>query len=296
MEDTAVFPTAHAFAETFFAKSRPVLPVTFGAASHPGKVRAQNEDHFAVFRFRRSCEMLLSSLASDDFVLTDACSYAMVVADGMGGMNSGEMASRLALQTMVELSGQATSWVTKLIDLDAQQIRDRAEAYITRVHAALQARGQSDVSMANMGTTWTSAHVLGNTAVVVHVGDSRAYLFRDGDLDQLTHDDTMAQSLIDAGMAPESVEKFSHILVNSLGGGTENAKAAVRHFPLRGDDQLLLCTDGLTGMVPSEAIVAELQRHATPQVACDRLVQLALENGGKDNVTAVLASIGRASA
>jgi protein phosphatase len=290
-EDTAVKPSVDEFAESFFAPSARSLRIGFGAASDVGHKRAQNEDHFAVFGFRRSAELLLGSLAAEDMALPATSSYAMVVADGMGGMKSGEMASRLALQTMVELAGHATSWVMKLTDLDAQQIEQRAEAYVKRVHATLRRHGRSDPALENMGTTWTSAHLLGRDAVIVHLGDSRAYLFRGGQLHQITRDETMAQSLIDAGMSPKSVDRFGHILLNSLGGGNERASAKVRHVQLNADDRLLLCTDGLTDMASDQEIAAELQRGAAPQATCEALVELALDHGGKDNVTVVLASV-----
>ncbi|MAD80655.1 MAG: hypothetical protein CMJ50_07415, partial [Planctomycetaceae bacterium] len=165
------------------------------------------------------------------------------------------------------------------------------EAYVQRIHAALQEQGRSDPSKENMGTTWTSAHLLGQSVVVVHLGDSRAYLFRDGSLRQITRDETMAQSLIDSGIEPASVAKFRHILLNSFGGGNDTASASIHALELTSDDQLLLCTDGLTDMVSDQEIAAELRRHTTSQSACDALVKQALANGGKDNVTVVLAAV-----
>jgi len=140
-----------------------------------------------------------------------------------------------------------------------------------------------------MGTTWTSAHFLGRSVVIVQIGDSRAYLYCQGHLHQITHDETMAQALIDSGIEPASVKKFRHVLLNSLGGGNEMARATIHHVELEPNDQLLLCTDGLNDMVSDEDIAAELQQHVNPQAACDSLVRRALENGGRDNVTVVLA-------
>jgi protein phosphatase len=216
----------------------------------------------------------------------------MAVVDGMGGMKSGEMASRLALQTMVELSSQATSWVMKFTDLNAQQIEQSVGAYVKRIHAALQEHGQANPEMHNMGTTCTSAHLLGRHAVVVHLGDSRDYRYRGGKLSQVTRDATMAQSLIDAGMDPDSVSKFNHVLVNSFVGENENAVGTIHRLDFDPLVSLLLCTDGLTDMVSDDDIARELGRHSTPQATCDALVKLALANGGKDNVTVVLATAG----
>jgi protein phosphatase len=225
-KDTADhFPEPH-FGDWFFAPFDVSVRYEFGAASHIGNVRPHNEDHFAVFQMRRARQLLLSSLPPEELPMPDTCAYAMVVADGMGGMRSGEVASRLALQTMVELSGQATSWIMRLTNLDAQQVAQRVQAYIERIHATITTTGRSNPALQNMGTTWTSAHLLGSNAIIVHLGDSRAYLFRDGNLIQITHDETMAQKLIDAGMEPESVNKFKHVLINSFGGGNDRVRAA----------------------------------------------------------------------
>ncbi len=290
IDDTAVFSTVNEFADFFFSAAGAKVPVTFGAASHVGNVRERNEDHYAVFRRRRSNEVLLSSLPPDELAVGEDHSYAMVVADGMGGMKSGEYASRLALQTMVELAGQATSWVMKFTSLDAQQLEQRVNAYVNRIHSTLQEHGKLDPAKAKMGTTWTSAHLMDGHAMIVHIGDTRAYQFRNGRLEQVTRDETMAQTLIDAGLDPDSVKKFRHILMNSLGAGNEEVHASIQPLDLRPEDQILLCSDGLTDMVSDDEIAAVLKSHASPQAACNMLIRLALEHGGRDNVTAVLAS------
>lgn len=289
--DTAVYHSGSVFADAFFSSDPACGPISFGAASHIGKVRSRNEDHFAVFHRKRSHKVLMSSLPPDDLSIGDTHAYAMVVADGMGGMKSGELASRLALQTMVELAGQATSWVMKFTSLDAQQLEQRVDAYISRIQAVLREHGETNPEARTMGTTWTSAHFMGGHVMVVYIGDSRAYQFRDGRLRQITRDETMAQNFIDAGLDPESVKKFRHVLLNSLGAGENDARATVLPLQCLPGDQMLLCTDGLTEMVPDDEIALVLGSAASPQAACDVLIAMALENGGRDNVTAVLASV-----
>jgi PPM family protein phosphatase len=291
MKDTVLIRSEQDFAETFFAKESPPWMLEFGGASDIGKRRSRNEDHFAIFRFRRGVELLLANLSPDELPLRDSCSHALVVADGMGGMNSGDVASRLALQTMLELCSQATSWVTQLEDFDDQQIEQRVSAYVDRVHATLRRVGRDDPTKSNMGTTWTSAHLLGRFAVVVHLGDSRCYLCRDGQLEQVTRDDTMAQALADSGIVPEQASRFRNVLLNCIGAGNERARASVHHFELQVGDRILLCTDGLTNHASDEEIARLLGKESTPQAACDQLVQMALDRGGKDNVTVVLANI-----
>jgi serine/threonine protein phosphatase PrpC len=289
-EDTVACAPVEQFPGTFFARPQETLPITFGAASHVGLVRSRNEDHFAVVRFRRAAEIMLASLERDDLAVADTYSYATVVADGMGGMRAGELASRLALQTMLDLAGQATSWVMKITDTNAQQVKERIEAYVQRIQQALFEHGRADPATAEMGTTWTSAHFLGSDAVIVHLGDSRAYRFRDGTLRQITTDETLAQSFIDAGMDADDVKRYGHILLNNFGGKKLEVHAQIHHLQFAPGDRLLLCSDGLTDMVSDEQIASELSQRDSSQDACDALVERALAGGGRDNVTVVLAA------
>jgi len=288
-EDTVELTPPAVFAETFFAPVEPALALQFGAATHQGHVRSNNEDQFAVVKRRRTSEVLLSSLNRDDLVETDDSTYGLVVADGIGGSRYGEVASRIAVQAMLELSSQATSWVMKLNNMDAQQIRDRAEAYIRRIQQTMRDAAKDDPELDGMGTTWTSAHLIPPHAVIVHLGDSRAYLCRGDRLLQVTHDETMAQVWIDAGMEWSMVTKFRHLLLNRLGSDADGVVTQIHQIPFAPGDQLLLCSDGLYDMVPDDVIREELRRHDGAQSACDALIRLALEAGGRDNVTVVLA-------
>jgi protein phosphatase len=285
--DTVELVTPATFAESFFATGVLDLEIEFGGATDRGKVRPNNEDQFAIFRRRRATEIVCSSFGA--VPVPEDVSYGLVVADGVGGSHAGEVASRLAIQSMLELSGQATSWVMKLQDPAAQQIQERAEAYIQRVQETLLSFSQALPSLAGMGTTWTSAQLLPPHAIVVHLGDSRAYLFHSGRLQQITRDETMAQAFIDSGADPNAVRRFRKVLLNSLGGNQKSAVAQIHCIDFGPGDRLLLCTDGLYEMVAAEEIERALQRHAPPQEICETLVRQALDAGGKDNVTVVLA-------
>lgn len=288
--DTGEFILGDRFADKFFDPSSHQLHFTFGAATHVGKVRTNNEDHYAVVKRRRSSELLFTNLLPGDLLLADDTAFAMIVADGMGGARFGELASRLALQRMFELAQQATSWVMKYTEPDVLQIRQRVEAYVQEIQGTMREYVDADPGLAGMGTTWTSAHLLPPHALVVHIGDSRAYHLHQGELRQITRDETMAQAFIDSGMPPESVRKFRHLLLNSLGGSNENVTAQIHQLQIEPKDQLLLCSDGLNDMVTDEQIATILNHAATPQAACDQLVSAALASGGRDNVTVVLAS------
>lgn len=292
LEDTNELISSDRFANTFFAPAGSQLHYSFGAASHVGKTRQNNEDHFAVVKRRRSSELLLTNLEIQGAELADDGVFAAIVADGMGGQRFGEFASRLALETVFELARNATSWVMKFTDFDAQQIRQRVRAYVDEVQATLQDYIQTDPKLAGMGTTWTSALCLGHDVLVVHIGDSRAYTLRQAELRQITHDETVAQAYIDAGQPPQTVRRFRHLLLNHFGGDRNKVSAQIHHVRLDKGDRLLLCTDGLTDMVTDEEISQTLQQIESPQSAADRLVEQALRNGGKDNVTVVVATVG----
>jgi protein phosphatase len=143
-----------------------------------------------------------------------------------------------------------------------------------------------------MGTTLTMAWVVWPTVYLVHVGDSRAYLFREGTLKLLSHDQTLAQALADNGVIdPSEVEhhRFSHVLVSAL-GCTSNMEPLYGRHELQPNDKLLICTDGLTKYVVDQEIAAILAEQSTAKVACDRLVDSAILAGGADNITVVLAN------
>jgi protein phosphatase len=253
-------------------------------------VRSRNEDHHAVIRRTRSCEIVHTNLPADSCSFPQDEAYCLMVADGIGGAAFGDVASQLALQTVFELAGRATSWIMKFSDLHAQDIRERVDAYTEQIEAKFREYGVEDPDSRGMGTTLTAAMLLPPHAVFVHIGDSRAYLYRGDRLHQVTRDQTMAQAMLDAGTAPEDARRFGNLLMNSLGSDTKHSPAEVIHVELEAADRLLLCTDGLSDMVDDATIAAALSV-GEPQPTCDRLVKLALDRGGLDNVTVVLCDL-----
>jgi serine/threonine protein phosphatase PrpC len=227
------------------------MNVRVGSATDIGQVREGNEDSYLVV----------------------APLYA--VADGMGGHRGGEVASNLALDTV-------------------QQLFERREGtladQVAQANRAVYERSQSDRSVSGMGTTLTAAMIDGDTVHLVHVGDSRAYLLRDGHLTQLTEDHTLVHRMVmDGEITPEEAETHPHrsILTRALGvdEGVQVDEGDVR---IETGDRLLLCTDGLTGMVPEEQITEIMLGSADPQEAVDSLVKVANRAGGIDNITAVV--------
>lgn len=274
--------------ERFFSPIPPIAEVDFGALSDVGKVREQNEDHFAVVRRCRSRQVLLSNLPPEAQSGSDLDAYTMVVADGIGGAAFGELASMLALQTGMELGRRETHWFLRPNSEEREELTQKFDAYVQLIHKALVERTASNPELTGMGTTLTCAYTLGNSAMIAHVGDSRAYLYRQGTLTQLTHDHTLAEVMLEAGFNDEDTRRFRSTLVNCL-GGEGDVITEVRHLALQSGDALLLCSDGLTDLVDDKAIAGVLGKGASSQSACQALVQMALDGGGRDNVTVVLA-------
>jgi PPM family protein phosphatase len=267
--------------------------VDFGAQSHQGHVRANNEDHFLVARFERILETLLSNLSPGDVPnYSPEIGYAMLVADGLGGHAAGEVASRSAIALLVDLVLYTPDWILRLDEQQIREVAGRMEKRFRQVDEALAEQARADPNLSGMGTTMTLACSLGTDLLVWHVGDSRAYLCRGGQLHRLTRDHTLAQSLAELGVirADEvATHQWRHVLTNALGTGGNPLQVDMQSLRLEDGDQLLLCTDGLTEMVPDEAIVRVLSSTETASNRCRTLVNLALAAGGKDNVTVIVA-------
>ena len=290
-EKTVAKNQAKKFSDQFFAPYQTPCDVRIGAASHVGKVRKNNEDHYVAVRRSRGREIVSTNLSALPASYPVEYAYTLVVADGVGGSAFGEFASQLALETALELAGNATSWVMKLTDLDAQQMRARIDAYAEQIQATMLGYIDAYPHLQGMATTWTSAYVVSQRAIVAHVGDSRAYLYHHGTLRQITRDDTLAQQLMESGVPAESVQRFRNVLMSSLGGSAEQVTFKIYPCDLYPGDRLLLCTDGLSDMVADTSISKTLDEVADPQAACDKLVEMALDGGGKDNITLILCDI-----
>jgi protein phosphatase len=290
--DTGEFPSPVVGNETLQEFSSRVR-IDVAALSDAGKVRERNEDHFFVSRAGRHLKTLLTNIPSSDVPIEfEETGYLMIVADGMGGHAGGEVASRMAISTLINIVLHMPDWILRLDEEHAQKVMDRATEYYRKVHEALQEKARLDPKLRGMGTTMTAAYSLGDDLFVAHVGDSRAYLFRGGKLQLLTHDQTQAQLMADIGMISQKEvarHRLRHVLTSALGGTEKAARADIQRLKLAGGDRLLLCTDGLTDMVADEGIAEVLASTESSDAACRRLVDLALENGGKDNVTVVLA-------
>lgn len=270
------------------------VKVDIAAASHRGHVRENNEDHYLAVRFQRSLETLCTNV--EEGVLEsrfDETGYGMLVADGMGGLAAGEVASRIALCKLVELVVNTPDWIMNYKQRDdVSVVMRRMTQRFRQIDDTLREQAESDRSLLGMGTTLTVAVSLGRDLLIGHIGDSRAYLMRNGQLHQLTNDHTLAQALVDAGIAnPDdtATRAMRHVLTAALGSASEPVDPQVQRLYLSPNDQVLLCTDGLSEMVSEDTITFVMNHSSSSKAACQSLVDLALTAGGVDNVTVVSA-------
>lgn len=262
--------------------------------SHVGLLRANNEDQFYIARMSRALETMSTSMAETDVpARAEEVNYAMVLADGMGGHAAGEVASRMAISMLISMTLELPNWILKVDDEAAHEMEKRARSIVRKVGAIMFKEGHDHAELRGMGSTLTIARSLGRDLLIIHVGDSRAYLLRDGKLNRLTRDHTYAQMLVDCGrldacdLADSGVR---HILTNALGGSTADVDVDVDLLQLENGDRLMLCSDGLSDLVDDEAITKTMIAKPVSKDACEQLVQMALDAGGRDNVTVVVAA------
>ena len=261
--------------------------------SDQGNVRANNEDHFLVVRGGRNLETVFSNLSEnrpgDRFEET---AYGMIVADGVGGEAAGEVASEEAIFGLLNLALRTPDWQFRWGHKEKNTVRWRMQDRFRRVNAALLERATAHAALRGMCTTMTAALSHGKDLIIGHIGDSRAYLLRAGKLKRLTRDHTLGDQLSAEGIAAESdqlLAELRNVLMQALGAYESYCRPDVHDYVLEDGDQLLLCTDGLTDMVDDATIEAILNKETVAVAACRRLVELALNNGGRDNVTAIVA-------
>jgi protein phosphatase len=205
----------------------------------------------------------------------------LAVADGMGGMAAGEVASNIVVAALAPLDE----------DVTGSDLVDALKESIAAANQQLRDAVEANPALEGMGTTLTAMLFSGNRIGLVHVGDSRAYVLRDGELTQLTRDDTFVQMLVDEGRITAD-EATTHpqrsLLTRALDGRDVDPEFSVREA--RAGDRYLLCSDGLSGVVSAETM-AEALAIAEPREAADRLIALALRGGGPDNITCIVADI-----
>lgn len=269
-----------------------LVEVDLAARSHTGNTRTNNEDHYIAVRLERSLLKVLSNLPEEMLPHSfDETAYGMAVADGMGGIPAGELASSIALHKLVDLVVNTPDWIMRMNRRKAAAVKRRLSERFSQIDSALKQRVERDPRLAGMSTTLTVACSLGADLFIAHIGDSRGYLMRGGLLHQLTSDHTMAQAMIDAGVAGAGdavVRGMRRVLTAALGSALPS-DPEVQRLHLRHGDQVMLCTDGLTESVESETMASILRTATSSDEACAALIDAAMKGGGTDNITVVLA-------
>ncbi|MFK8113428.1 MAG: PP2C family serine/threonine-protein phosphatase [Rubripirellula sp.] len=296
---------------------------SYGATDR-GRVRETNQDQFLIAGLSKSMSVAFSSLPLTKSVLGEVQGRLLLVADGMGGHAAGERASRLAIDGLVHelldrvqwfFEGEQTSSSQYMSTIDDStflddprnpkdadeeiKIEPKEQAFIEdlrealrNVHSRILLESAQHAEQRGMGTTLTMALLVWPRMYVLHAGDSRCYLVRGSEVEQLTTDHTLARQMVEAGgLSPEdeATSKWSNVLWNVLGGRADgDLIAEVRRVTLEPGDSVILCSDGLHRYIDNNTLASVVSGAATPAAACERLIELANEAGGEDNITVIV--------
>jgi PPM family protein phosphatase len=261
-------------------KKSPAIEVRVFGQTDVGQVREHNEDNFLIADLTRK----VRAFEPGQVHVLGRSGAVFGVCDGMGGAAAGEVASQLAVDIIYERLAEAKPPRNRE-DLARRLVRAVQDAGVR-----IFSEARADRSRRGMGTTCTVATLMDDRLFLAQVGDSRAYILRDGDLTQVTRDQSLVNQLIEAGqLTEEEAETFEHnnIILQAL-GTSEVVQVDLTYVDLRTDDTLLICSDGLSGMVRSEDIRGVLVELEDPSDASAKLINSANEAGGHDNVTVVI--------
>ena len=258
-----------------------------------GRKRPTNQDHFLIADLNKSLRVHGTSLNLDDETRIYGGSQGklLIVADGMGGEAEGERASTIAVDQVATYVLNSLSWCFRLEEDSEQDFQDHLEEALKSCQKSIQTAVSRHPEMKGMGTTMTMVYIVWPRAFVVHVGDSRCYLLRQRQLEQITVDHTMGAILAQAKHANGERARHSSMgnaLWNVLGGRSMELSVDVYKMTLERDDVLLLCTDGLYDMAPHEKLEDILNSVVSAETACRKLVDLANDSGGHDNITVIV--------
>jgi len=249
------------------------VELEFAAKTHPGMVRSHNEDSIA---------------------LANEVGLA-ILADGMGGYNAGEVASGMATAVLKnDLISDLGEWYRELTRKGTGKLHSLLQARVAGANTAIYQSAQSQPQYAGMGTTLVLALFRDGTVTAAHIGDSRMYRLRGGELAQITRDHSLLQDQIDAGVVTPEQAKLSlnkNLVTRALGVDPE-VLAEIRDFETRAGDVYLLCSDGLSDMVSDDEIKETIKiLDENLELAASTLVQKANDNGGRDNVSVILVKV-----
>lgn len=271
------------------------IALQYAGKSDIGRVRKNNEDQFLIADLTKQVTVVQSSLDRSHLRPLNGgpVGHLLVVADGMGGLAGGEVASGLAIETISWYVARTMPWFYRYQDGREKELEAELVNAVEKCDETVSGAAASS-HLSRMGTTLTMAYVLWPRLYVVHAGDSRCYIHRGGKLVRMTKDHTIAQQAVERGLMTEEQAKASPLgntLFNCIGGGTEGVHPDVYHLTLQAGDELLLCSDGLTKKLEDAEIAAILKKAPKPAAACEALVAAANEAGGQDNITVIVARV-----
>jgi serine/threonine protein phosphatase PrpC len=288
-------PTVEAsvLVEDSVATSSPTpLAVHAFGITDTGKVRKSNEDQFLIAELSKRMRVWQTSLPEPQLQIGDDRAHLFLVADGMGGHRAGERASAIAVAAIEQFTLNTFRWFFAADSPGAQKVLAQFQSALSQADAKILEEASENPELQGMGTTLTMAFQLGAQLCIVHVGDSRAYLYRAGELHQLTQDHTVVAELVRTGaLQPEevAVHPLRHVITNVIGGDKIGVKVEARAFEVQAGDRLLLCSDGLTEMVKNDAMARTLDAESEPEAAAKALLAMANDAGGRDNISIVIA-------
>jgi serine/threonine protein phosphatase PrpC len=258
--------------------------------THLGLVRDVNQDNFLIAGMRKQMQIVLTSLPDPDKLTgNERLALFAMVADGVGGGPKGEVASRFAAEAITEYVAESVKCYYAADLTDELAFLRALEEGALHCHVDLTRRALDDPELDGMATTLTLWIGVWPRAYLLQVGDSRCYVLRDGELTQISRDQTLAQDLIDQGVftrGDAQHSKLANILASAIGG--PQAAPIVTRLDQRWGDIGLLCSDGLTKHVPDDRIRERLLAMTSARQACEALLADALDAGGTDNITIVV--------
>jgi serine/threonine protein phosphatase PrpC len=269
---------------------RPLTVKAFGITDK-GKVRPSNEDQFLIAELTKAMRVWQTSLPEPKVQVGEERAHLFLVADGMGGHRAGERASALAVVAIEQFTLNSFKWFLGSSSTEAEKVLAQFQSALRQADTRIVEEAAEHPELTGMGTTVTMAFHLDSQLCVVHVGDSRAYLYRDRELDQLTQDHTLMADMVRSGaLRPDQVagHRFRHVITNVVGGQEAGVNVEAHAFEVQAGDRLLLCSDGLTETVTNETIAATLDAEPVPEVAARKLLELANDGGSRDNITLVI--------
>ena len=270
--------------------TRPLTAHSYGLTD-VGKRREQNEDQFLIADLTKVLRIQESSLPQPETQYSADKGHLFIVADGMGGHQAGEQASALAVGTIEEFVLNTLKWFFHLRSDEEQNVLAEFQTALRRADMRIFEQGTEHPELRGMGTTLTMAYSSDSQLFVVHVGDSRCYLQRDGQLYRLTRDHTLVEEMIrHHALTPEQAARhyLRHVITNCVGGDHVGLHVEAHRVELAPGDTILLCSDGLTEMLPDARIGALLSSNQDPRAVCEALVKEANARGGRDNITVIV--------